>query len=85
MDIVPRHFFISKLLKESISLNKKHKLAGGNTSRVYKNGETVIRSHGAWSPTIHNLLLHLETVGFTDRDFYLDEVMYIKKHCKFWK
>jgi len=32
---------------------------------VYKDGQTVIRSQGAWSPTIHRLLLHLENVGFT--------------------
>jgi len=47
-------------------LKKKQKLDGGNMSSVYRQGETVARSQGKWSPTIHRLLRHLENTGFTD-------------------
>ncbi|MEA3056177.1 MAG: hypothetical protein QOD30_1609 [Actinomycetota bacterium] len=39
-------------------------LAGGNLSRVVRIGDTVRRPTGAWTPTIHALLRHLEAVGF---------------------
>ena len=42
------------------------KLEGGNLTSVYKSGNTVLRSQGPWSPTIHRLLNHLEAEGFKD-------------------
>ncbi|GCE31120.1 trifolitoxin immunity domain-containing protein [Dictyobacter alpinus] len=39
-------------------------LAGGNVSRVIRIGETVRRTMGPWSSTVHHLLLHLEGNGF---------------------
>jgi len=46
-------------------MSEKQKLEGGNMNMVYKDGSTVIRSQGKWSPTIQRLLLHLENVDFT--------------------
>ncbi len=31
---------------------------------VYRRGDVVIRDAGPWTPTIHTLLRHLESVGF---------------------
>jgi len=39
-------------------------LAGGNVSTVVRVGDTVRRTTGPWSPSVHELLLHLESVGF---------------------
>jgi len=39
-------------------------LAGGNLSRVVRIGDTVRRPTGAWTPTIHALLRHLEAKSF---------------------
>ena len=39
-------------------------LTGGNLSTVLRVGDTIRRSAGPWTPTIHALLLHLERVGF---------------------
>lgn len=38
-------------------------LAGGNLSNVVRIGDTVRRSTGPWTPAVHNLLRHLESVG----------------------
>jgi len=45
-------------------MNDYNKLTGGNLTNVYKKDNTIIRSQGPYSTTIHRLLLHLETVGF---------------------
>jgi hypothetical protein len=31
---------------------------------VYRSGDVIVRDSGAWTPTVHALLRHLETVGF---------------------
>ena len=39
-------------------------LHGGNTNTVVRVGDTVRRTAGAWTPTVHALLRHLEATGF---------------------
>ncbi len=39
-------------------------LCGGREG-IYKSGDTVRRPMGKWSPTVHRLLQHLESRGFT--------------------
>jgi hypothetical protein len=39
-------------------------LRGGNTTHVVRLGETVRRPSGGWTPAVHALLNHLESVGF---------------------
>jgi hypothetical protein len=39
-------------------------LAGGNVSTVVRVGDTVRRATGPWTPAVHELLHHLEAVGF---------------------
>jgi Ser/Thr protein kinase RdoA (MazF antagonist) len=41
-------------------------LAGGNHSTVSRVGDTVRRTAGPWTPTIHALLRHLRTAGVTE-------------------
>lgn len=50
-------------------------LTGGNVSTVVKVGATVRRNVGPWTPAVHALLRHFETVGFTGspRVFGIDE------------
>jgi len=39
---------------------------GGDTSVVVRVGDTVRRPRGHWTPAVHLLLAHLESVGFSD-------------------
>ena len=39
-------------------------LLGGNVGTVVRVGDTVRRTPGPWTPAVHELLTHLETVGF---------------------
>lgn len=39
-------------------------LPGGNTGGAVRVGDTVRRACGPWTPSVHALLRHLETVGF---------------------
>jgi Phosphotransferase enzyme family len=39
-------------------------LEGGDLNHVVRVGDTVRRPQGEWSPAVHALLLHFETVGF---------------------
>lgn len=39
------------------------RLTGGNINDVIRSGETVVRSAGPWTPTIHRLLHHLRKQG----------------------
>jgi hypothetical protein len=39
--------------------------SGGQPSRVFRRGDTVLRPSGPWTPAVHALLRHLERVGFT--------------------
>lgn len=41
-------------------------LHGGNTNVVVRVGDTVRRQAGHWTPAVHALLAHLESVGFAD-------------------
>jgi Phosphotransferase enzyme family len=41
-------------------------LPGGNTSVVVRVGDTVRRHTGHWTPAVHALLAHLQSVGFGD-------------------
>jgi hypothetical protein len=50
------------------------RMKGGNTSRVVKDGRTVLRSTGAWSPFVHQLLQHLAAVGFTEAPVFIEQV-----------
>ena len=49
-------------------------LQGGNISRVMKDGRTVLRSTGAWSPFVHQLLQHLAAAGFTEAPVFIEQV-----------
>ena len=40
-------------------------LGGGNSNRVVKDGDSVIRQTGPWSPFVHHLLRYLAAHGFT--------------------
>lgn len=39
-------------------------LLGGNVGTVVRVGDTVRRATGPWTPAVHELLMHLERVGF---------------------
>ena len=39
-------------------------LFGGNVGTVVRVGDTVRRTTGPWTPAVHELLVHLERVGF---------------------
>lgn len=39
-------------------------LTGGNSNRVVKQGSSVVRRTGAWSPFVHKLLTYLTAAGF---------------------
>ena len=41
-------------------------LHGGNTNVVVRVGDTVRRQTGRWTPAVHALLAHLQSVGFAD-------------------
>lgn len=43
---------------------EEFRLAGGETNVVVKIGNTVRRPMGPWTPAVHGLLLHLESIGF---------------------
>jgi len=45
-------------------MSDNQKLTGGNSNSVSKQGDTVIRECGEWSPFVHQLLLFLEEKGF---------------------
>jgi hypothetical protein len=42
----------------------EQRLPGGNTGGAVRVGDTVRRTPGCWTPAVHALLAHLETVGF---------------------
>lgn len=42
---------------------QEEELAGGNVSKVVRVGDTVRRSTGPWTPTIHRLLSHVRAKG----------------------
>lgn len=46
-------------------MSSEERLSGGNTTAVHRVGDTVRRPIGHWTPAVHDLLSHLEAVGFT--------------------
>ncbi len=42
----------------------ERRLEGGNTGGAVRLGDTVRRTAGAWTPSVHHLLQHLDRVGF---------------------
>lgn len=46
-------------------------LPGGNLTPVVRVGSTVRRTQGPWSPAVHALLRHLESVGFAGAPRFL--------------
>jgi hypothetical protein len=48
-------------------------LAGGDVNVVVRVGDTVRRPQGDWSPAVHALLKHFESVGFDGAPRYLGE------------
>lgn len=44
----------------------EHPLSGGFVNDVVRVGSTVRRSTGTWTPAVHSLLKHLESVGFKE-------------------
>jgi hypothetical protein len=45
-------------------MDNSERLEGGNSNQVIKQGNTVLRQTGAWSPFVHALLKHLQAHGF---------------------
>lgn len=50
--------------REMVARDDQEVLDGG-VNRVIRHRNTVLRPMGPWSPTVHRLLLHLRTRGFT--------------------
>ncbi|MFI5912468.1 phosphotransferase [Dactylosporangium sp. NPDC051541] len=46
-------------------MDAEERLAGGNTGGAVRVGDTVRRAAGPWTPSVHEVLRHLESVGFT--------------------
>lgn len=53
-------------------MNPSELLTGGNSNQVIKQGQTVLRQTGAWSPFVHALLRHLTAHGFTESPVLLE-------------
>lgn len=47
-------------------------LAGGNSNQVYKDGNSVVRNTGLWSPFVQALLRYLTANGFTESPVVLE-------------
>ena len=39
-------------------------LEGGRTGQIWRDGDTVVRPSGAWTPTVHRFLRHIRSRGF---------------------
>lgn len=44
---------------------KMRALEGGRTGQIWRDGNTVIRPSGPWTPTVHRFLRHLQIHGFS--------------------
>lgn len=55
---------LPKAAIEEIETEQETPLYGGNVTGATRIGQTVRRTTGVWSPTVHTLLRHLETCGF---------------------
>jgi phosphotransferase family enzyme len=47
-------------------------LTGGNSNQVVRQGQTVLRQTGVWSPFVHNLLRYLTAAGFNQSPVLLE-------------
>jgi len=47
-------------------------LDGGNSNQVFREGNTVVRNTGVWSPFVHALLRYLTANGFTESPVLLE-------------
>lgn len=49
-------------------------LKGGNSSQVVREGDSVLRSTGSWSPFVHRLLQHLTAAGLRESPVFIEQV-----------
>lgn len=52
--------------------NQAEPLSGGNSNRVIRDGDSVIRNCGPWSPFVHHLLRYLTAQGFKESPVLLE-------------
>jgi hypothetical protein len=53
-------------------MDKAEHLKGGNSNQVIREGQTVLRKTGAWSPFVHALLKYLTANGFKESPILLE-------------
>lgn len=46
-------------------MNLDEALEGGRDNQIFRSGDTVVRPAGPWSISVHRLLKHIQTEGFT--------------------
>jgi hypothetical protein len=51
-------------MQQDGQVDEEHRLPGGNTGGAVRIGDTVRRVPGAWTPSVHAVLRHLEAAGF---------------------
>lgn len=55
-------------------MNDLEILKGGNSNQVIKQANTVVRNTNAWSPFVHALLQHLQSVDFKEAPVFIEMV-----------
>jgi len=55
-------------------MNDHEILQGGNSNRVIKEANTVVRNMGAWSPFVHALLKYLTAAGFKESPVLIETI-----------
>jgi hypothetical protein len=53
-------------------MDKPERLKGGNSNQVMREGQTVLRKTGVWSPFVHALLTYLTAKGFKESPLLLE-------------
>jgi hypothetical protein len=53
-------------------MDESEVLTGGNSNQVFRQGQTVVRKTGVWSPFVHALLRYLTAAGFNQSPVLLD-------------
>ena len=53
-------------------MGESETLTGGNSNHVLRQGQTVLRQTGAWSPFVHQLLRYLTAAGFNQSPVLLE-------------
>lgn len=53
-------------------MDDREELAGGNSNQVLREGSSVLRKTGVWSPFVHQLLQFLTARGFTESPVLLE-------------